>query len=621
MNTSAGLVAHTFELYGLGEPPRPDLLYGLDGHAGCDLLTFCRNPLHPGPCKGWKDRLKVVAPGVHRMIEEDRLAKVAKRRADRKGAGKGRDGDGDGKKGEDDSKPDAKKPRKKAAPKPKAAPRVSAEAHAAVADAVAVMPQDRAGWRNVVRKPNPYANPLEKRLAEAREEVAKLQKVRDEFVESETAKNKRRRGANRMNSYELDRHLQNSEPFRELRMAENQRDYYTAMMTRHAAGTPEPLAGEQAARAYMTTPFVGTDAEMSSLDVDENGASVPNAQLREIHAKVMTAGRALQRDLTQAEINDKEYQALAKAATAIQDRMYGEAREWRRYVRDGDAPEPENRGSLAWREWREVLMERKDLALEELGKEHAAAHHARRMRRRELVVDLLAEVRPMRGEKFQQIQEGDAQTVYEQRNGSGASLGAGLPRADWRQQLDFAADHFPDAWVQQSDAAPKKLTAISADRAYYTPGIGVLAMDKHDPKEERRYSGGFPTNAQEITVHELGHRMEDTVPGLRELEFAYVRSRTTSADGVVDQPVSLKALYGGGYLDYEKAYKDAFLNAYTGKMYSSHGDADPTRASAEAFQVGLQDLYSNGDYPKYGDSGGSLNAFTLGVLATLGKAP
>ena len=54
-------------------------------HDGCDLSAFCRNPLHPGPCKGWKHHLGLVSPGAlhalekarHDKLEEKRKAKVA----------------------------------------------------------------------------------------------------------------------------------------------------------------------------------------------------------------------------------------------------------------------------------------------------------------------------------------------------------------------------------------------------------------------------------------------------------------------------------------------------------------------------------------------------------------
>src|SRR3954468_17193213 len=53
-------------------------------HAGCHISAFCRNPLHPGPCKGWKHHLGLVSPGAlhalekvrHDQLESKRQAKV-----------------------------------------------------------------------------------------------------------------------------------------------------------------------------------------------------------------------------------------------------------------------------------------------------------------------------------------------------------------------------------------------------------------------------------------------------------------------------------------------------------------------------------------------------------------
>jgi hypothetical protein len=85
------LVASIPALYGLFalDDPGPGYLLG---HDLCDLLTFCRNPLHPGPCKGWKHSLKAVAPGLHQQVERRRLERVnadrARRTAEAVAAGK-----------------------------------------------------------------------------------------------------------------------------------------------------------------------------------------------------------------------------------------------------------------------------------------------------------------------------------------------------------------------------------------------------------------------------------------------------------------------------------------------------------------------------------------------------
>jgi len=48
-------------------------------HTQCGW-TFCRAPLHPGPCKGWKHKLRQVAPGVYDALEKVRIQKLEEKR-------------------------------------------------------------------------------------------------------------------------------------------------------------------------------------------------------------------------------------------------------------------------------------------------------------------------------------------------------------------------------------------------------------------------------------------------------------------------------------------------------------------------------------------------------------
>jgi 8-oxo-dGTP pyrophosphatase MutT (NUDIX family) len=54
-----------------------------EAHAGCHVSSFCRNPLHPGPCKGWKHHLGLVSPGALHALEKARHEKLEARRKDR----------------------------------------------------------------------------------------------------------------------------------------------------------------------------------------------------------------------------------------------------------------------------------------------------------------------------------------------------------------------------------------------------------------------------------------------------------------------------------------------------------------------------------------------------------
>lgn len=71
------------DLYALAAVPPEIALYGLDPHAYCGLNEFCRNPLHPGPCKGWKHMLHSVAPGAYHAYEKSRVERLNARRLER----------------------------------------------------------------------------------------------------------------------------------------------------------------------------------------------------------------------------------------------------------------------------------------------------------------------------------------------------------------------------------------------------------------------------------------------------------------------------------------------------------------------------------------------------------
>lgn len=84
-------------LYGHQLGDEPSFLYGIEpvifhgsdpGHTECWVSRFCRNPLHPGPCKGWKKKLGQVAPGVLNMIEAERKKKLAEKQAKKAAAAK-----------------------------------------------------------------------------------------------------------------------------------------------------------------------------------------------------------------------------------------------------------------------------------------------------------------------------------------------------------------------------------------------------------------------------------------------------------------------------------------------------------------------------------------------------
>jgi hypothetical protein len=235
-----------------------------------------------------------------------------------------------------------------------------------------------------------------------------------------------------------------------------------------------------------------------------------------------------------------------------------------------------------------------------------AAQVAVAEREAETIRTLLADVRKLGGKVKTEL--ADAELI--------ASRGptATAVREDWPDLLDEALRHFPREWLAAMHDTPMVL--IGSDRAYYGPrrgpaGTDLFALDLSAPGW---YNGAFSSYAAEVATHELGHRMEQYVPGLRELEYTLVRRRAMT-NGVLETPREMSAIYpGSGYRQGEVAYEDEWADAYTGKTYERSNPEDPASVPSEAFQVGLQDLFGRSGR-KFG--GLQLQQFVLGCLATL----
>lgn len=222
--------------------------------------------------------------------------------------------------------------------------------------------------------------------------------------------------------------------------------------------------------------------------------------------------------------------------------------------------------------------------------------------RREQVIirETLAEIRPFGG--VQQVTEISSLDIGGATRGTAAGLAA----------IRRAETIFPADWLRAATARGT-LKVGSSDRAFHNGDYDFIAAPTKDYKPT--YRGAFDSYNDEVVAHELGHRMERTIPGLTQLEFALVRSRSTK-NGVLED---LKPVYPKRPdLANEVGYEDDWRDRYAGKMYSTDAMADPATRSAEAFQVGLQDTFGRG-----AGSGGEfdkttqLQEFVIGVMALL----
>jgi hypothetical protein len=156
--------------------------------------------------------------------------------------------------------------------------------------------------------------------------------------------------------------------------------------------------------------------------------------------------------------------------------------------------------------------------------------------------------------------------------------------------LEQAQSYYPKDWVEKSAEASRQKPVtikIGTGRAYYAPGSNAFRLRE----------------SLKSTAHELAHRMEATIPGVKEMEKAFYDRRTAGEDA---KPLrTLTGIYE--YKMSEIARKDSFLSPYMGRDYNG--------TAYEILSMGLESL-AGGDYdivkndPDYA-------AFIVGLLAGL----
>lgn len=120
-------------------------------------------------------------------------------------------------------------------------------------------------------------------------------------------------------------------------------------------------------------------------------------------------------------------------------------------------------------------------------------------------------------------------------------------RSPMRKHVEFAYARYPRSWVEKS-VDFGKLGVKKENRGYYSRYERMIAL-----------SGDGDRAARSCAFHELGHRFEDSVAGIRESEKTFYNRRTAG------EPLQW---LGSGYRRDEKARFDKFLDAYMGKDYS-----------------------------------------------------
>lgn len=213
------------------------------------------------------------------------------------------------------------------------------------------------------------------------------------------------------------------------------------------------------------------------------------------------------------------------------------------------------------KESKELKKKREDVAkkIEELEKKQEDQKSA-------ALKSVLSEIRPLGG-------------VTNDNRKQFMSLSKGGKTAD---AIIDAMNFYPTDWLKNSAGFGITLKPRwNTGRAYYAPASGEIRVD------ERRGT----------CVHELGHRFEQVVPGIREAEQRFYAERTAGED--------LRWL-GPGYGRSEVTRRDNFISPYMGKDYGGQ--------AFELVSMGFQYAYT--DYDKLSQDE-DMRDWILGILASI----
>jgi Phage Mu protein F like protein len=175
-----------------------------------------------------------------------------------------------------------------------------------------------------------------------------------------------------------------------------------------------------------------------------------------------------------------------------------------------------------------------------------------------------------------------------------------------------AADAYPVKWKRLSDdyRGPKVHPKATTNRAHYRSLDGELLIPK------------APGAKQTATaIHEFGHRMEYSVPGLSELEAAFYERRTRGWELAPLRDMDPKKGGSTSYGSREMAREDEFADVYMGKDYGA-GYGGGLNKGWELFTMGAQTFLSPrhafGDVAWGRRIDPDFRRWFLGVVASLG---
>jgi hypothetical protein len=186
--------------------------------------------------------------------------------------------------------------------------------------------------------------------------------------------------------------------------------------------------------------------------------------------------------------------------------------------------------------------------------------------------DVLAEVRDMGGVELPYT--GAGRRNYE-------TTTKPLRGGDTMKAMRFAEQHYPTEWLNALNNNGRGALSIgSSKRGFFLNSAWIIRLSADDNRNGR--TPWVPPKGR-VAVHELGHAMETTIPGLSSAEEAFLWARTS--EGEIGERTRTKRKR----IDSSTSYLDEFKESYSGKDY-----ADGTHY--ELFTTGAESLFAGSDY-------------------------
>jgi hypothetical protein len=163
-----------------------------------------------------------------------------------------------------------------------------------------------------------------------------------------------------------------------------------------------------------------------------------------------------------------------------------------------------------------------------------------------------------------------------------------LTADDIERYRQFASKHYPTDWLDKTK--PLTIGQFSGRGNYDHVNSRINLGVKGGSNE---YAGQYSA----VTLHEIGHHMEQQIDGLLLAEWMYHYQRTAKGEIGQRQREKLRSLSdvtgNRAFEDSEVSYPDEFASPYAGKVYGT-GGADQT--AWELFTMGVESLFAGSSY-------------------------